>query len=112
MKVLQRLGFPSSQRLAVHIEHQPKRQRVVTVSDSDSKQEEKFYCDGIAALASTYHSACSEEMVRAYDQLVKLDDSNLLRETKPRSVPLSGVNLRHFRIYVDDGPGFDFIGEG
>ena len=114
MKTLARLGFPSSQRLVARIEHQPKRQSTVTVSDSDSKKEDKFSFSGIAALTVTYHDACTEEMVRAYDQLVELTDSDWLCETKKKleRTRSSAVGLRHFRLYVDDGPCFDFICEG
>ena len=112
MTSLVTLSFPSSQRLSARLEHQQKRQSIVTISDSDSDIEERFEFSGIAALTLTYHDACTKEMVCAYDQLVEIDESLWLREIKKNYTGTTPEGqLHHYRIYVDDGPCFDFICE-
>jgi hypothetical protein len=112
MNPLAKLSFPSSQRLSARLEHQQKRQSTVTISDSDSDIEEIFAFGGIAALSLTYHDACTTEMVRAYDQLVEIDESLWLREIKQHYKGATPEDqLHHYRIYLDNGPCFDFICE-
>ena len=111
MKTIARLSFPSSQRLDDRIESLPKRCRVVTVRDSDSEKEDSFLFSDIHAICVTFHRACSEDMISAYDQLIQLDSSDWLREVKKRVSSAGGdaKSLNHYRIYLDDGPCYEFI---
>jgi hypothetical protein len=113
MKILSRLSFPSSQRLDDHIDRQSKRRCVLSVRDSDTQQEESFAFEDVYAMSVTYHSACSKEMITAYDQLVVIADSEWLRAIQA-AVAASGGRadgLRHYRIYLDGGPCYEFISE-
>lgn len=82
----------------------------MTIRDSDSEQAESFSFDGVEAVRITYHRACSEEMIRAYDQLVEIEDSEWLVEVRSR-VRAEGPKapVRHLRIYFDDGPCYEFL---
>jgi hypothetical protein len=83
----------------------------VTVRDSDSPREESFAFGDVYAMNVTYHHACSEEMIKAYDQLVEIADSEWLRAIQERVATSGGQagELRHYRIYLDDGPCYEFI---
>jgi hypothetical protein len=111
MKTLARLSFPSSQRLNDCIESLPKRRRVVIVRDSDSEKEDSFSFADVYAISVTFHHACSEDMISAYDQLVQVDSSDWLREIQKRvsSRNSEAKTLSHYRIYLDDGPCYEFI---
>ncbi len=111
MRTLMRLSFPSSQRVDDRVEHLPKRRRVVTVRDSDSTKEDSFVFEDVYAMRVTYHHACSDEMRAAYDCLMEFDDSSWLREIQDRVTTAGGPadHLRHYRIYLDDGPCYEFI---
>jgi len=109
MKTLARLGFPSSQRVDDRFERLPRRCHVVAVRDSDSDQVELFTFNDVEAVRITYHSACSEDMMLAYDQLVEIYDSEWLTGVKKEFEPLDATGLRHLRLYLDDGPCYEFL---
>jgi len=64
-------------------------------------------------MSVTYHHACSKEMIKAYDQLVVIADSEWLRAVQGAMAESSGKadGLRHYRIYLDGGPCYEFISE-
>jgi hypothetical protein len=110
MTTLARLRFPSSQRRGDDLEVRPGRACAMTVRDSDSQRFDTFLFDGIFASQVTYHSACSVDMIEAYDRLVEVSSSLWLREVQARVADAGGPStLKHYRIYLDDGPCYEFI---
>lgn len=72
---------------------------------------EKLIFGGVESFKCTYYLACSLEMIAAYCKVVDVGNSAWLSETKQN---LSGAgenpkNLKHLRIYFDDGPCYKFI---
>lgn len=111
MKMLAKLSFPSSQRIDQSLEVLPRRRHVVAVRDSDSDKIDRFAFDDVLAARITYHTACSVEMVAAYDKLVEICKSDWLSEVKNTidAAGGDGSNLRQFMLYLDDGPCYEFV---
>ncbi len=67
----------------------------------------------VMAYKVTYHTACTFFMINtAYDKLVDLGRSDWL-EAIEKNVEGQGEKaegLRHFMVYFDDGPCYEFIG--
>jgi hypothetical protein len=77
--------------------------------------EEYQYCltfKGVEAYECTYLTSCSVEMIRtAYDKLIDCGRTNWLIELEEISsrVSNSETKLHHYRIFFDEGPGYEFI---
>jgi len=72
---------------------------------------EEVIFDGVESFKCTYFMACSLEMHYAYDKVLNVGLSQWLNEiihnlSENQADP---KNLKHFRIYFDDGPCYEFI---
>ncbi len=109
MKTLAKLRFPSSQRHSERLDQHPKRERIVVVRDSDSEMEDHFIFRGVVALKITYHDACAPEATTAYDRLVEVPSSEWASDIQKRMK--QNRQVFHYRLYLDDGPCYDFLAE-
>lgn len=72
---------------------------------------EELRFEGVEAVRITYYTACSIEMLEAYDKVLEVKDSqwaNEVRTNLKRHGTLKD-GLIHLRIYFDDGPCYEFI---
>ena len=72
---------------------------------------EELVFDGVESFKCTYFKACSLEMHYAYDKVLNVDLTQYLNEVV-NSLSQSNAdskNLKHLRIYFDDGPCYEFI---
>lgn len=86
--------------------------REVEVSVHDDEQpSERLIFGGVESFRVTYHHSCTLEMIDAYDRVVELPESVWLDEVRRQlqSHRDSSDGLRHLRIYLDDGPCYEFI---
>ena len=74
---------------------------------------EKLLFFGVESYKCTYYKSCSLEMLSAYDNILEIKGSNWLTNITENLVNAKKkvINLKHFRIYFDDGPCFEFICE-
>jgi len=72
---------------------------------------ETLIFDGLESFKCTYYKACSLEMIEAYDKVVDIGSSDWLSEIKQNllQAKADSENLKHLRIYFDDGPCYEFI---
>lgn len=72
---------------------------------------EQLIFDGIESFKSTYYTACSIEMIAAYDKVIELGKSDWLSKIAQNlsNADVESQNLKHLRIYFDDGPCYEFI---
>ncbi len=72
---------------------------------------EKLIFDGVESFKCTYYKACSFEMIGAYDKVINIGNSVWLTEIKRNlsEVDADSSELKHLRIYFDDGPCYEFI---
>ena len=86
--------------------------REVEVSVADGEQPTQcLLFGGVESFRTTYHHSCTREMVDAYDRVVELPQTTWLEEVRQQLVGVgdSAEGLRHLRIYLDDGPCYEFI---
>jgi hypothetical protein len=67
--------------------------------------------DGVESFKCTYYKACSLEMIEAFDKVVDVGNSDWLSEIRQNLLraKANSENLKHLRIYFDDGPCYEFI---
>ena len=69
---------------------------------------------GVESFKWTHLTSCTEEMITsAYDKLVDCGNTTWLQESTSISARV-GIKLKalhHYRIFFDDGPCFEVIGE-
>ena len=68
----------------------------------------------VEAYKCTYLTSCSVEMITtSYDKLVMCSDTQWMSEVKAIAERVSGLekNLKHYRIFFDDGPCYEFLCE-
>ena len=72
---------------------------------------EKLIFDGVESFKCTYFKANSLEMIEAYDKVVDVGNSAWLSEISHNlsESKVDSENLKHLRIYFDDGPCYEFI---
>ena len=72
---------------------------------------EKLIFSGVESFKCTHYKSCSVEMIKAYDKIVDVGKSKWLTEIKQNllSAENNSINLKHLRIYFDDGPCYEFI---
>ena len=72
---------------------------------------EKLIFVGVESFKCTYYRACSIEMIEAFDRIIDVENSNWLTETKYNlsAFEVDQLDLKHLRIYFDDGPCYEFI---
>lgn len=72
---------------------------------------EKLIFDGVESFKCIYHKACSLEMIEAYDKVLNIENSIWLNEIRNNLTrnEADALSLKHFRIYFDDGPCYEFI---
>jgi hypothetical protein len=69
---------------------------------------------GVESFKWTSLTSCSEEMITsAYDKVIDCGDSGWLQECREISsrVGAGTKELHHYRIFFDEGPCFEVIGE-
>lgn len=79
--------------------------------EDSSVISEKLVFGEVESFKCTYFSACSIEMIEAYDKIIDVGSSNWLAEIKHNlsETEADSSDLKHFRIYFDDGPCYEFI---
>lgn len=77
----------------------------------DSATPEKLIFDGVESFKCTYYNSCSLEMIEAYDKVINIGKSEWLIGIKQNlaNTKIDSENLKHLRIYFDDGPCYEFI---
>jgi len=77
----------------------------------DSVISEKLIFDGVESFKCTYYKACSIEMLEAYNKVINVGKSEWIIEIKQNlsATETDCDNLKHLRIYFDDGPCYEFI---
>ena len=72
---------------------------------------EELIFDGVESYKCTYYMACSLEMHYAYDKVVNVGISQWFSEVSDNlsANDADSKNLKHLRIYFDDGPCYEFI---
>ncbi len=112
MNILAKISQPSSGRSGDSLSVLPKRDYNLSVAHEDAVDELLFR--RVEAVRITHYRACNLEMVTAYDRVVDLEESPWLNEVREQlqraNEPLS--DLRHLRLYLDDGPCYEFICHG
>ena len=93
----------------------PKRKCLLEYSYEDEEGAstifEKLIFDGVESFKCTHYKACSLEMIKAYCKIVDVGESDWLIEIKQNlsQAKVKAENLKHLRIYFDDGPCYEFI---
>jgi len=79
-------------------------------SDGRVMVERIVFC-GVESFMCTYYTANSLEVFEAYDRVVDLGDTEWLRTISKNLIRAGGSidGLKHFRVYFDDGPCYEFI---
>jgi hypothetical protein len=78
--------------------------------ESDTVVTGKLLFDGVESFKCTYYRACTLEMIEtAYDKLVELGDTKYLSDIIQELGSDRQSELKHFMIYFDDGPCYEFI---
>jgi len=114
VKTLVKLPFPSSGRLSDRILFPTKRDFVIEIADCDSSAVERLTFQQVEVLNITYGHAVGPDVNTAYDRLIDVVNSVLLSNTEARLI-VAGVetlSLRHYRLYLDDGPCYDILCHG
>jgi hypothetical protein len=77
----------------------------------DSTTSEKLIFDGVESFKCTYYNSCSLEMIEAYNKVINIGKSEWLTEIKQNlaKTKTDCENLKHLRIYFDDGPCYEFV---
>jgi hypothetical protein len=72
---------------------------------------EKLIFEGVESFKCTYFRSCSLEMIDAYDKVIDVGNSDWLSEIKSNlaNAEADSENLKHLRIYFDDGLCYEFI---
>ena len=72
---------------------------------------ETLIFDGVEGFKCTFYKACSIEMLEAYDKVVDIKNSEWLNEIlfNLSKSEMDMTDLRHLRIYFDDGLCYEFI---
>lgn len=86
------------------------------VQDEEDEEPRRFRLkySGVEALKWTYLTSCTEEMIKsAYDKLIDCGATAWLEECRDISMRVGGREkvLHHYRIFFDDGPCFEVVGE-
>jgi len=71
-----------------------------------------LYFSGVEAFRVTYFGACTPEMIQmAYDKVVDIGSSTWLEDITNQLSKSSrdSHDLRHMRMYPDDGPCYEFV---
>ena len=109
MKTSSKLSLPSSGRNGDLLKILPKRDYILSVSYEEAMDELLF--KRVEALRVTHYRACSSEMLAAYDTVTFMGESPWLGEVRKQlqnaGEPVEG--LSHLRLYLDDGPCYEFI---
>ena len=73
--------------------------------------EDTLEFDAVESFKVTYYTGNSLEVFQAYDKLLEMRKSEWLDEIRLnlQSSKSDTDGLKHFRIYFDDGPCFEFI---
>ncbi len=86
--------------------------RVVEISIHDGEQPaERLVFGGVESFRVTYHHACTLDMIKAYDRVIELPETPWLAEIRQQLLKAgdSANGLRHLRMYLDDGPCYEFV---
>lgn len=87
-----------------------------SLQDEETEETLSFLLSysGVEAFKWSYLTSCSHEMINsAYDKLVDCGDTAWLRECRDISARVDKPrDLHHYRIFFDDGPCIEVIGEG
>jgi len=72
---------------------------------------EELIFDGVESFKCTYFMACSLEMHYAYDKVLNVGLSQWLKDIIENLLQnnADSKDLKHFRVYFDDGPCYEFI---
>jgi len=114
MNTLWKMPLCSAGRASDSVWQLPGRDVEVAVSDGDELggvPSERLIFGGVESFRVTYHRSCTPDMSDAYDRVIELSETAWLVEVR---VQLLGANeptdsLRHLRLYLDDGPCYEFI---
>jgi hypothetical protein len=90
----------------------PGRDYSLCVRYEDTQDELRF--ERVESLRVTHYRACTADMVSAYDGLSDEGETLWLAEVR-RQLQSAGepsTGLQHFRLYLDDGPCYEFICHG
>ena len=73
--------------------------------------EDTLEFDGVESFKITYYTANSLDVFQAYGKLIEMHKSEWLDEIRLnlQSSKSDTNGLKHFRIYFDDGPCYEFI---
>jgi hypothetical protein len=113
------LPLPST-AVAVHptLKQLPRREVELSFAlqkeEDEEPQQFRLRFSGVESFKWTYLTSCSEEMIKsAYDKLIDCENTDWLQECKKISARVgSGLKaLRHYRIFFDEGPCLEVIGE-
>lgn len=107
MKVLWKLPAPSSADLEPTLDAQPGVCTLSFAMDVDRQTRGSITFLGVVSYRAWF-DAISADLLRAYDKLIELDDTEWLAESR-RSARHTRGELRHLRICFDDGPCYEFI---
>lgn len=109
MKILAKTSSPSSGRSADSLRVLPKRDYILSVHHEGATDE--FFFQRVEALHVTHYRACTSEMIAAYDRVTDMGDTTWLAEVRQQlqSAREPVEDLQHLRLYLDDGPCYEFI---
>jgi hypothetical protein len=108
VKTSSKLSLPSSGRNGELLKILPKRDYLLSVRYEETTDELLF--KRVEALRVTHYRACSLEMLAAYDTVTFMESAwlgEVLKQLQKAGEPVEG--LRHLRLYLDDGPCYEFI---
>jgi hypothetical protein len=114
VKTLLKLPFASSGRLSERMMFPGKRDFIIEIADSDTNAVERLTFSQVEVLNITFGHAVAPDVNTAYDRLIDVENSILLSTTEARLI-VAGIEttkLRHYRLYLDDGPCYDILSHG
>lgn len=114
-KVIWSLPMPSANLMEAPLLQRLPRKVLVATLVFQEESEERFvihFC-GVEAFKWTSLSSCKKEMIdSAYDKLIECGQTEWLLECQEISARVEKPkSLHHYRIFFDEGPCLEVIGE-
>jgi hypothetical protein len=109
MKVLFEVSSPSSARSDDSLQKLPHRNYLLTIRHEDTQDELSF--ERVEALIVTHYRARTVDMIESYDRVSDLGETVWLAQVRQQlqSADEPIEYLQHIRLYLDDGPCYEFI---
>jgi hypothetical protein len=87
-----------------------RREVEVVIGDGENPSQRLVF-GGVESFRVTYYHACASDMHEAYDQVIELGTTPWFSDIQQKLHGYGDATdgLRHLRLYLDDGPCYEFI---